>query len=52
MLSVHFLRLKFVYLLDQGCDASLLLDDSNGNLHHLIERNAIPNRTINSSLTE
>lgn len=40
--------LKFVVLYNdiQGCDASLLLDDSNGNQSHPIERNAVPNQTL------
>ena len=32
--------------LDQGCDASVLLDDSNGDKNHSIERQAIPNQTL------
>ena len=30
----------------QGCDASVLLDDSFGNRSHSIERQAIPNKTL------
>lgn len=33
-------------LLNQGCDASVLLDDSKGNKNHSIERQAIPNKTL------
>ena len=32
--------------LHQGCDASVLLDDSNGNLNHAIEKQAIPNKSL------
>ncbi|PQQ12959.1 putative Peroxidase 48 [Prunus yedoensis var. nudiflora] len=30
----------------QGCDASVLLDDSNGNKNHSIEKQAVPNKTL------
>lgn len=33
-------------LLNQGCDASLLLDDSNGDKNRTIEKQAIPNQTL------
>lgn len=32
--------------LNQGCDASVLLDDSNGNKNHSIEKQAVPNKTL------
>lgn len=32
--------------LNQGCDASVFLDDSNGNESHPIERQAIPSQTL------
>lgn len=32
--------------LNQGCDASVLLDDSNGNKNHAIEKQAIPNKSL------
>lgn len=32
--------------LNQGCDASVFLDDSNGNKSHPIERQAIPSQTL------
>ncbi|XP_030474907.1 putative Peroxidase 48 [Syzygium oleosum] len=41
-----FLRLLFHDCFIRGCDASVLLDDSQGNRSHSIERQAIPNRTL------
>lgn len=35
-----------VGFLNQGCDASVLLDDSNGNKNHSIEKLAVPNKTL------
>ncbi|GAV57864.1 peroxidase domain-containing protein [Cephalotus follicularis] len=32
--------------MNKGCDASIFLDDSNGNKSHRIERDAIPNKTL------
>lgn len=32
--------------MNQGCDASIFLDDSNGNQSHLIERQANPSQTL------
>ncbi|GAV80915.1 peroxidase domain-containing protein [Cephalotus follicularis] len=32
--------------MNKGCDASVFLDDSNGNKSHRIERDAIPNKTL------
>ncbi|PRQ30532.1 putative peroxidase [Rosa chinensis] len=32
--------------LNQGCDASVLLDDSNGDKNHSIENQATPNRSL------
>lgn len=32
--------------LDQGCDASILLDDSNGDKNRSIERQAVPNKSL------
>ena len=31
---------------NQGCDASVFLDDSNGNKNHSVERQATPNKTL------
>ncbi|KAL3734059.1 hypothetical protein ACJRO7_023415 [Eucalyptus globulus] len=36
----------WVIFSSQGCDASVLLDDSHGNRSHPTERQAIPNRTL------
>lgn len=33
-------------VLDQGCDASVLLDDSNGEKNRSIERQAVPNKSL------
>lgn len=35
-----------VGFLNQGCDASVLLDDSNGNKNHSTEKLAVPNKTL------
>ncbi|GAV91658.1 LOW QUALITY PROTEIN: peroxidase domain-containing protein, partial [Cephalotus follicularis] len=40
------LRLFFHDCFIKGCDASVFLDDSNGNKSHRIERDAIPNKTL------
>ena len=39
----HYFLWDFLY---QGCDASVLLDDSNGNKNYSIEKQAIPNQTL------
>ncbi|XP_021730743.1 peroxidase A2-like [Chenopodium quinoa] len=44
--TAQLLRLMFHDCFIQGCDASLLLDDSNGNQSHFIERNAFPNQSL------
>lgn len=44
--AAQLLRLMFHDCFIQGCDASLLLDDSNGNQSHPIERNAFPNQSL------
>ena len=47
-LGINLLLLMNVVwdFLDQGCDASVLLDDSNGDKNRSIERQAIPNQTL------
>lgn len=32
--------------MNQGCDASILLDDSHGNKNKSIEKQAVPNKTL------
>ncbi|KAK1581152.1 hypothetical protein Q3G72_003609 [Acer saccharum] len=44
--SAGLLRLFFHDYFIRGCDASLFLDDSNGNKSYLIERQAIPHTTL------
>ncbi|XP_074276038.1 peroxidase 28-like [Silene latifolia] len=45
-ITARLLRLMFHDCFIQGCDASVLLDDSNGNPSHLNERDAVPNQTL------
>lgn len=33
-------------LLNQGCDASLLLDENNGDRNRSVEKQAVPNQTL------
>ncbi|KDO63428.1 hypothetical protein CISIN_1g0355781mg, partial [Citrus sinensis] len=42
----NLLRLFFHDCFIMGCDASVFLDDSNGNESHPIERQAIPSQTL------
>ncbi|XP_031249451.1 putative Peroxidase 48 [Pistacia vera] len=44
--SAALLRLFFHDCFIRGCDASLFLDDSNGNTNHSIERRAAPHSTL------
>ncbi|KAK1586845.1 hypothetical protein Q3G72_006654 [Acer saccharum] len=44
--SAGLLRLFFHDCFIRGCDASVFLDDSNGNKSYLIERQAIPHTTL------
>ncbi|KAL6998913.1 peroxidase [Sarracenia purpurea var. burkii] len=42
----EFYRKNCPYAENIGCDASILLDDSNGNKNYPIEKDAIPNQTL------
>uniref|UniRef100_A0A7N0T153 Peroxidase n=1 Tax=Kalanchoe fedtschenkoi TaxID=63787 RepID=A0A7N0T153_KALFE len=44
--TAALLRLLFHDCFIEGCDASVMLDDSNGNSNKSIERQAIPNKTL------
>ena len=45
-ISYSFVILNVVGFLNQGCDASILLNDSNGNQSYSIEKQATPNRSL------
>ena len=45
-LAIYTSLLMLWGFLNQGCDASVLLDDSNGNTNHSIEKQATPNKSL------